>query len=133
MSPRYTQPPSDPWKGFRGVTAGTLILELIVVALAFPIVANLGGGVTAASGTYLGALVVVMIVLAGRQGMARALEADLVLQVFVIAGGVFHWSIAVIGVIFLCVWIYIAYIKRDVARRIAEGRLPGQRPVDDSA
>ena len=29
----------DPWKSFRGVMAGTLILEAIVVLLALPVVA----------------------------------------------------------------------------------------------
>ena len=33
------QPP-DPWKSFRGVMAGTLILEAIVVLLALPVVAR---------------------------------------------------------------------------------------------
>ena len=30
---QFTPPTADPWKGFRGVMAGTLILEVIVVAL----------------------------------------------------------------------------------------------------
>ena len=33
-----TPPPPDPWKSFRGVMAGTLILEAIVVLLALPVV-----------------------------------------------------------------------------------------------
>lgn len=129
-SGQFTPPATDPWKGFRGVMAGTLILEVIVVALAFPVVAKLTDtGVTWASGLYLGVIVLVLILLSGRQGAPRALETNLVMQAFVIGGGFFHWSIAVVGVIFLCVWVYIAYIKRDVAKRMAQGRLPGQRPV----
>ncbi|MFT3714867.1 MAG: DUF4233 domain-containing protein [Gordonia sp. (in: high G+C Gram-positive bacteria)] len=122
-------PAVDPWKGFRGVMAGTLVLEAIVVGLTFPVVATLGShGITWVSGIYLGVLFVVMILLSGRQGHPRALQIDLILQLFVIAGGLFHWSIAVVGVIFLCVWIYIAYIKRDVQRRIERGALPSQQP-----
>ena len=37
-----TQGP-DPWKSFRGVMAGTLILEAIVVLLALPVVGQVGG------------------------------------------------------------------------------------------
>ena len=37
-----TQGP-DPWKSFRGVMAGTLILEAIVVLLALPVVGAVGG------------------------------------------------------------------------------------------
>ncbi|WP_375002139.1 DUF4233 domain-containing protein [Gordonia sp. PS3] len=126
---QFTPPAADPWKGFRGVMAGTLILELIVVALAFPVVAKLAGGVTWASGLYLGIVTLILLLLSGRQGRPRALEVNLVMQVFVIAGGFFHWSIAIVGVIFLIVWIYIAYIKRDVEKRIEQGRLPGQHPI----
>ncbi|MGB6245227.1 MULTISPECIES: DUF4233 domain-containing protein [Gordonia] len=127
--PQFTPPPTDPWKGFRGVMAGTLILEVIVVALAFPVVAKLAGGVTWVSGLYLGAVTLILLLLSGRQGKPHALEINLVMQVFVIAGGVFHWSIAVVGAVFACVWIYIAYIKRDVAKRIEQGRLPGQQAI----
>lgn len=129
--PRFTPPANDPWKGLRGVMAGTLILEVIVVALAFPIVAKVGPGVSWLSGGYLGLLVVAMIVASGMQGRPWALRLDLILQAFVIVGGVFHWSIAVIGVIFLSVWLYIVYIKRDVEQRIERGMLPGQTPIED--
>ncbi|MGC4963939.1 DUF4233 domain-containing protein [Gordonia sp. DT101] len=127
---RFTPPANDPWKGLRGVMAGTLILEVIVLGLAFPIVANIGSGLTWLSGVYLGVVVLAHILAAGFQGRPYALRLDLALQVLVIVGGVFHWSIAVIGVIFLCVWVYIAYIKHDVEVRIARGMLPGQQPLD---
>ncbi len=127
---RFTPPTNDPWKGLRGVMAGTLILEVIVVALAYPIVAKVGPGVTWLSGGYLGLLLVAMIVASGMQGRPWALKLDLALQVLVIVGGVFHWSIAVIGVIFGSVWLYILYIKRDVEQRIERGMLPGQEPID---
>ena len=42
--------PPDPWKSFRGVMAGTLILEAIVVLLALPVVAVSHGGLTRLSG-----------------------------------------------------------------------------------
>ncbi|MYR05967.1 DUF4233 domain-containing protein [Gordonia sp. SID5947] len=127
---RFTPPANDPWKGLRGVMAGTLILEVIVLGLAFPIVANIGSGLTWLSGVYLGVVVLAHILAAGLQGRSYALRLDLALQVLVIVGGVFHWSIAVIGVIFLCVWVYIAYIKHDVEVRISRGMLPGQQPLD---
>lgn len=127
---RFTPPATDPWKGLRGVMAGTLILEVIVLGLAFPIVAKIGPGVTWLSGGYLGFLVLAHIVAAGLQGRPYAMKLDLVLQLFVIAGGFLHWSIAVIGVIFGCVWVYIAYIKSDVQKRMDRGLLAGQEPVD---
>lgn len=127
--PRFTPPVNDPWKGLRGVMAGTLILEVIVVLLAIPIVAKVGPGLTVWSLTFLIGLSALMILGSGMQGRSWALKFDLGLQVVTIAGGVFHWSIAVVGVIFGCVWVYIAYIKRDVERRIERGELYGQEPV----
>ncbi|NLG45871.1 DUF4233 domain-containing protein [Gordonia sp. (in: high G+C Gram-positive bacteria)] len=132
MTAQFTPPPTDPWKGFRGVMAGTLILEVIVVALAFPVVAKLTpNGVTWASGLYLGIVTLILLLLSGRQGKPHALEINLVMQLFVIGGGFIHWSIAVVGAVFACVWIYIAYIKRDVAKRIEQGRLPGQQAITE--
>lgn len=127
-TPEYSAPATDPWKGFRGIMAAVLILEAIIMGLTFPVVATLGGGVTWASGLYLTAVLVLLIVLSGMQGRPYALQINLGMQVLVILGGFFHWSIAVVGVVFLCVWIYIAYLKQDVTRRIAQGRLPGQQP-----
>ncbi|MDY6807544.1 MAG: DUF4233 domain-containing protein [Actinomycetota bacterium] len=128
---RYTPPTTDPWKGLRGVMAGTLILEVIVLGLAFPIVANLGPGLTWVSVGYLGFVVAAHIVAAGLQGRSYAIRLDLGLQALVIAGGFLQWSVAVIGVIFLCVWVYIAYVKHDVEVRMAKGMLPGQQPIDE--
>ena len=58
---RFTPPTNDPWKGLRGVMSGLLILQAIVVGLAFPVVGKIGGGLTAASITYLSALIVALV------------------------------------------------------------------------
>lgn len=110
--------------------AGTLILEVIVVLLAIPIVAKVGPGLNAWSLTFLIGVGVLMILGSGMQGRSWALTFDLALQVLLIAGGLFHWSIAAVGIIFGCVWVYIAYIKRDVAKRIERGQLAGQEPIE---
>jgi hypothetical protein len=130
MTTRYTPPTNDPWKGLRGVMAGTMILEVIVVILAFPIVWRLGDGLTWLSGGYLTVVVIAMILAAGMQGRPYAITLDLGLQVVLIAGGIFHWSIAVVGVVFGSVWLYIRYIKTDVEKRVERGMLPGQEPIE---
>ncbi|MEU4843228.1 DUF4233 domain-containing protein [Nocardia testacea] len=119
--------PPDPWKGLRGVMAGALVLEAITVLLALPVVADVAGGVTWVSGTYLVVLALVMIVGAGLQRRPWAVPFNLGLQVLVLIGGVFHLSIAVIGVIFLAVWAFILLLRSDVKRRMDEGTLPSQR------
>ncbi|UUO03479.1 DUF4233 domain-containing protein [Mycolicibacterium novocastrense] len=117
----------DPWKSFRGVMAGTLILEAIVVLLALPVVANIGGGLTAASGGFLIGMAVVLVLLAGVQGRPWAIWVNVGLQVVLIAGVVLDGAIAFVGVIFLVVWLLIAYLRAEVLRRQKQGLLPGQR------
>jgi hypothetical protein len=120
-------PPPDPWKSFRGVMAATLILEAIVVLLALPIVARIGGGLTAASGGYLIGLAVVLILMAGIQGRPWAIWANIAIQVVLIAGVFVHGSIGFLGALFLGVWLLIAYLRAEVLRRQKRGLLPGQQ------
>jgi len=117
----------DPWRSFRGVMAGTLILEAIVVLLALPVVARIGGGLTAASGGYLIGLAVVLVLLAGIQGRSWAIWVNMAVQLVLIAGFVLHGAIAFIGMLFLGVWVLIAFLRAEVLRRQKLGLLPGQR------
>jgi hypothetical protein len=121
----------DPWRSFRGVMAGTLILEAIVVLLALPVVAVGEPGLTPASVGYLVGLAVVMVLLAGLQGRPWAIWANLGLQAAVIAGVVLHGAIGFIGVLFAGVWLLIAYLRAEVKRRQDRGLLPWQQDVQD--
>ena len=52
----------------------------------------------------------------------------LVLQfVTIVAGFVLVTPLGVVGVIFAIVWAVLLLMRRDVARRMARGELPGQR------
>ncbi|WP_292989923.1 DUF4233 domain-containing protein [Mycobacterium sp.] len=119
-------PKPDPWKSFRGVTAGTLILEVIVVLLALPVVGAVGGGLHAGALTYLLGLTAILIVLSGLQGRTWAIWADLAVQVIPIAGFLVYPGIGVIGLIFAAVWALIVYVRSEVLRRERLGLLPGQ-------
>jgi Protein of unknown function (DUF4233) len=125
QQPNAKQP--DPWKSFRGVMAGTLILEAIVVLLALPVVARVGNGLSAISAGYLIGLAVVLVLLAGVQGRPWAIWANLAIQVVLIAGVFVYGAIGFIGVIFLVVWLLIAYLRAEVLRRQRQGLLPGQQ------
>jgi hypothetical protein len=122
----------DPWKSFRGVMAGTLILEAIVVLLALPVVAAADGGLTPVTGTYLIGLTVVLILLAGLQGRPWAIWANLAIQLAVIGGWAVHGAVGFIGLIFAGVWLLILYLRSEVKRREQRGLLPGQQPPPDS-
>ena len=121
----------DPWKSFRGVMAGVLILEAIVVLLALPVVAAADGGLTAATGTYLIGLAVVLILLAGLQGRPWAIWVNLAIQLALVAGWVVSAAVGFIGLVFTGVWLLIVYLRSEVKRREQRGLLPGQQSPPD--
>lgn len=127
-SPGTVRAPSrDPWKGLRGVMAGTLVLEAIVVLLALPVVATVGGGLSVFSGVYVGGLGVAMIVASGLQRRPWALGLNLTLQVLAVAGFFIHPALGVMGLMFAALWAYLMYLRRDVQQRMAAGTLPSQQ------
>jgi hypothetical protein len=130
MSPeddRETPSQPDPWKSFRGVMAGTLILEAIVVLLALPVVAAADHGLTALTAGYLIGFAIVLVLLAGVQGRPWAIWVNLAIQAVLIAGWFVNGAVGFIGLIFAAVWAFIAYLRAEVLRRQKRGLLPGQQ------
>lgn len=125
-----TQGP-DPWKSFRGVMAGTLILEAIVVLLALPVVGAVGGGLSATSTGYLVGVAVLLVLMAGVQKRPWAIWANLAVQVLLIAGWAIYPGVGFMGLLFTVVWLLIAYLRAEVLRRQKRGLLPGQQPPTD--
>lgn len=117
----------DPWKSFRGVMAGTLILEVIVVLLALPVVSVFHGGLTPLSSGYLIGMAVVLGLLSGMQGRPWALWVNIGMQFVLILGAFIDVTIGIVGIIFLLVWVLIAYLRSEVKRRQDRGLLPGQQ------
>jgi hypothetical protein len=126
-----TPAPPDPWKGFRGVMAGTLIMEAIVVLLALPVVVVADHGLTPVAGIYLIGLAVVLILLAGLQGRPWAIWVNLAMQLVLIAGWAVHGAVGFIGLVFAGVWLLLLYLRSEVRRREQQGLLPGQQPPAD--
>lgn len=125
MSTPNQQP--DPWKSFRGVMAGTLILEVIVVLLALPVVSVFHGGLTPLSGGYLIGMAIVLALMSGMQGRSWALAANVGIQFVLILGAFIDVTIGIVGIIFLLVWLLILYLRYEVKRRQDRGLLPGQQ------
>ncbi len=125
MSAPGQQP--DPWKSFRGVMAGTLILEVIVVLLALPVVSVFHGGLTPLSGGYLIGMAIVLALMSGMQGRSWALTANIGIQFVLILGAFIDVTIGIVGIIFLLVWVLIWYLRYEVKRRQDRGLLPGQQ------
>jgi hypothetical protein len=132
VTPQLPETPKpDPWKSFRGVTAGTLILEAIVILLALPVVGAVGGGLNAGALTYLLGLTAVLILLTGLQGRSWAIWADVGVQLVPIAGFALYPGVGIIGLVFTGVWALIAYVRWEVLRRERLGLLPGQEGPPD--
>ncbi|MEU1427921.1 DUF4233 domain-containing protein [Nocardia sp. NPDC005746] len=125
--PEVPQPATDPWKGLRGVMAGTLVLEAITVLLALPVISAVGGGLRWWSVLYVVGLAVVMFLGAGVQRRSWAIPFNLALQVALLLGGFIHISILVIGVVFVAVWVFVLFLRSDVKKRMEAGTLPSQR------
>ncbi len=121
----------DPWRSFRGVMSGTLILEAIVVLLALPTVSAVGGGLTAGSTAYVIGFAVLLVLMAGVQKRPWAIWANVGVQVLLIAGWAIYPGIGFVGLLFTVVWLLIAYLRAEVLRRQKRGLLPGQQNPGD--
>jgi hypothetical protein len=115
-------------KGFRGVCAGLLVLEAIVVLLALLVVSRFTqGALNPVAITVVLVLGLLMIVASGLQRRPWGLGFALVLQVGLLISGIFHVSVLAMGLIFALVWGTVLWMRRDVARRMARGELPSQQ------
>lgn len=126
---RAHAPSVDPWKGLRGIMAGTLVLEAIVIGLVLTVIARLDGGAHFQTWkvVFVSVLAIVMIVASGLQRKPWAIPMNVALATLaVIPGWIVHWSMGVCGLMFAAVWAYILYLRWDLARRMAGGFLPSQ-------
>ncbi|MEU5690443.1 DUF4233 domain-containing protein [Actinosynnema sp. NPDC020468] len=126
-APTPAAPRKDPMKSFRGIMAGTLILEAIVVALALPVVAKLGGGVGTGTGFLVLGLLVALIAACAFLRRSWIVPVIAVIHVVMIASWFLLTALGGIGVVFTLVWVYLLWLRRDVSRRMAQGRLPSQQ------
>ena len=104
----------NPQAAVRGLGAGTLALEAIVLLLAIQPIRIMGGHL---SGWGVGAVVALAVLAAVLAGMMRrkwAWAAATVLQVLLIASGLLHWSLAVVGLIFAGAWAYASYVRKTI-------------------
>jgi hypothetical protein len=124
---RKAPPPEHPpAPQMGGVFAATLALESIVVLLALLVLSKFGAGATPLGVSVITALAVAMVVAAGLQRRPWGLGLALGLQLVMITCGLLVPVLAVMGVVFSLVWGVLLLLRRDVARRMARGELPGQ-------
>jgi hypothetical protein len=104
----------NPQAAVRGLGAGTLVLEAIVLLLTIQPILILGGDLKSQGVTMAVVTSVLAIVLAGLMGKGWAWHAGTVLQVALIAGGFLHFALAAVGVIFGLAWVYALHVRRTI-------------------
>ena len=120
--------PPDPLRSFRGVILLTLILEGIVVLLTLPWVAKLGSGVDSWQGVLVGALALAHFLACGLAGRSWGVLLALGLQAILLISWLAVTALGIVGLIFGVVWAVLWWLRHDVAKRMAQGRLPSQQP-----
>ena len=115
MSDRPVQ--ADPLRGLRGIFAGTLVMEAIVVGLALLVINRIGGGLAAPAGWYTVGLALAMVVAAFVQRHSWGLGLALVLQVAMVVGWFANPALGALGLLFLLVWGFLLYLRWAVTRR----------------
>lgn len=111
------RPPSglrNPAGAVRGLGAAVLTIETLVLVLAIAPLWVLGGR---SGGWAIGAVVVLALLAAGLAGSVRrawAWPAATVLQGLLMAAGLLHWALGVLGLIFGLVWLYTLHVRRTI-------------------
>lgn len=104
----------NPVKAVRGLGAGTLALEALVLLLAIQPIRVVGGDLSGAAVAAIVALAVACVVLAGQMKRSWVWNAGTVLQGLLMLSGLLHWSLLVLGVIFALVWAYALHVRRVI-------------------
>jgi hypothetical protein len=107
----------DPLPGLRGIFAGTLVMEAIVVGLALLVVNRIGGGLGAPAGWYTAGLALAMVVAAFMQRRPWGLGLALILQLAMVAGWFAHPALGSLGLLFVLVWGFLLYVRWAVERK----------------
>ncbi|WP_250035898.1 DUF4233 domain-containing protein [Paractinoplanes maris] len=104
----------NPQAAVRGLGAGTLVLEAIVLLLAIQPIRIMGGDLSGWGLASVITLAVLAALLAGLMRRSWAWTAGTVLQVLLLASGLFHWSLAALGLIFGGAWVYALHVRRSI-------------------
>ncbi|WP_285690153.1 DUF4233 domain-containing protein [Actinoplanes sp. NBRC 103695] len=104
----------NPGAAVRGLGAGTLVLEAIVLLLAIQPIRVFGGNLSGWGIGVVVTLAVLCILIAGVMKRRWAWTAGSVLQVLLLVSGLLHWSLAAVGLIFGAAWVYATHVRRKI-------------------
>ena len=104
----------NPPGAVRGVGAGTLVIEAVVMLMAIVPLVKLGGANVGASVAVVVTFAVVCLVLAGLLRYRWAWYAGMAVQVGLLLTGLLNVALGVLGLVFGAVWIYVLNVRRSV-------------------
>lgn len=104
----------NPEAAVRGLGAGALALEAIVLLLAIQPIRVLDGDLSGWGVGVIVGLALLAAVLAGSMKRRWAWPAGTGLQVLLLASGLLHWSLAALGLIFGAAWAYALYVRKSI-------------------
>ena len=104
----------DPQRAVRGLGAGTLALEALVLLLAIQPIRVVGGDLGGPALAAVVTLAVLAALLAGLMRRPWAWQAGTVLQGLLLLSGLLHWALFALGVIFALVWAYALHVRRVI-------------------
>ncbi|MFI7433806.1 DUF4233 domain-containing protein [Micromonospora haikouensis] len=107
----------NPAGAVRGLGAGTLGLEALVLLLAIQPIRVVGGELSGAAIAVIVSLAVAAVALAGMMRRPWAWHAGTVLQGALMLAGLLHWSLLALGIIFALVWGYALHVRRVILGR----------------
>ncbi|WBC06734.1 DUF4233 domain-containing protein [Micromonospora sp. WMMA1947] len=104
----------NPDKAVRGLGAGTMALEALVLLLAIQPIRVVGGDLSGAAIGAIVALAVACVVLAGMMRRPWAWHAGTAIQGLLLLSGLLHWSLFALGVMFALVWAFALHVRRVI-------------------
>ncbi len=104
----------NPAAAIRGLGAGTLVMEGIVLLLAIQPIRLLGGRLSGWGIGVVVALAVVAFLLSGMMRRRWAWHAGTAVQAALVLAGLLHWSLGALGLIFAAVWAYASHVRRTL-------------------
>jgi len=104
----------NPSRALKGLGSMTLILEAVVLLLAIQPIRIIEGTISAAQLVLLLGSMCAAIMLTGMLRSRWGWRLAGALQVALIAGGLAHWMIGAVGVLFGLVWLYVLYVRQKV-------------------
>lgn len=104
----------NPGAAVRGMAAGVLAGEAVVLLLAIQPLRVLGGDFSGPAIAVTIGVAVLAVLSAGLLRRAWAWSAAGALQVALLAAGLLHWSLAALGLVFGLVWLYVLHVRRRV-------------------